>query len=94
MARNTTGLRRGGPGRPKGSKDKVPRSFRKIAAAFCAAHADDIASAMAKALKVKGERTKLLSVLAALEPKEIDVKTPGPLFAVGTMPDVHPAQGH
>jgi len=28
MPRNTSGLRRGGPGRHKGSKDRVPRSFR------------------------------------------------------------------
>jgi hypothetical protein len=28
VPRNTSGLRKGGPGRPKGSKDRVPRSFK------------------------------------------------------------------
>ena len=28
MARNTTGLRRGGPGRPKGAQNKVPHDFK------------------------------------------------------------------
>ena len=29
MAKNTQGLRRGGPGRPKGSKNHVPKKFKK-----------------------------------------------------------------
>ena len=34
MARNLSGLRRGGPGRPKGSKNKVPPTFRRLVEAL------------------------------------------------------------
>ena len=29
MPRNTSGLRRGGPGRPKGRKNKIPSTFKQ-----------------------------------------------------------------
>lgn len=42
MARNTAGLKRGGPGRPKGRKNKVPSTFKaSIKAVFEKVQQDD-----------------------------------------------------
>jgi hypothetical protein len=95
MPRNTVGLKRdAGPGRPKGSKDKFPRSFRKIAAEFCAKHQADLATAMQAAIKEPGERVRMMGVLASLERQQIDLNIPKvPLFTlpVGVMPSVNPS---
>jgi hypothetical protein len=94
LPRNTSGLKRdAGPGRPKGSKDKVPRSFRGIAAEFCAKHKHDLATAMQEAIKEPGERVRMMGVLASLERQQIDLNTQDMrLFVVTTTPAVHKQQ--
>jgi hypothetical protein len=92
LPRNTSGLKRdAGPGRPKGSKDKVTRSFRGIAAEFCAKHKNDLAKAMQEAIKEPGERVRMMGVLASLERQQIDLNTTQvPIFALppGAQPSV------
>lgn len=61
MPRNTSGLKRGGPGRTKGSKDAVPRSFKaSIRAVF-----DDLLSKDPKILQAA-----VLRGLSSRKPKE------------------------
>ena len=55
MPRNTDGLWRGGPGRPKGSKDSVPRTVRasvkSVLEEIATDHRDDIREAILKGIK-------------------------------------------
>lgn len=61
MPRNTSGLKRGGPGRTKGSKDAVPRSFKaSIRAVF-----EDLLSKDPKILQAA-----VLRGLSSRKPKE------------------------
>lgn len=52
MARNTAGLRRGGPGRPPGRRNKVPSSVKASVKEVCAEvagqHRDEIHAAIVK----------------------------------------------
>lgn len=74
MPRNTSGLKRdAGPGRPKGSRDKYPRSFRKLAEQFCEDHGKDIWDGMKADIDDKQNRPRLLAILASLEQKRMQL---------------------
>lgn len=97
MARNTTGLRRGGPGRPKGSKNKLTgcakASVRSVMEELTCLHIDEIRAAFLKGINAKPPHSlRYLEVIAAYidgKPTET-IKLKGPAILPPLQVFLHP----
>lgn len=66
-------------GRPRGAKDKTPRTFRRLARAFMEGHEADIAAALARGVKSK-DAHRYLAILASLEKQHVELEMPEPVI--------------
>lgn len=63
-------------GRPPGIPEKTPRTLRRLAAQFLEEHGKDVIDAMKQGIATKGERVRVLAVLASLEKQHVEHSAP------------------